>query len=72
MEAAMTKRLIDLDDELLADAQRALGTVGISETVRTSLRHAAAQPARTRQIDWLRGGGLESLADADERAAVWQ
>lgn len=68
----MTKRLIDLDDELLAEAQRELQTRGVSDTVRAALRHAATAAARARQIEWLAEGGLEELADADSRAAVWR
>lgn len=37
MDALITKRLIDLDDDLLAKALRALGAAGISETGRTAL-----------------------------------
>lgn len=68
----VTKRLIDLDDALLADAQRELGTAGVSDTVRTALALAAHTAARARQVDWLRDGGLESLADPNARAAVWR
>lgn len=68
----VTKRLIDLDDDLLADAQRELGTTGVSDTVRAALKLAAHAAARARQVDWLRNGGLEPLADRDARAAVWR
>jgi Arc/MetJ family transcription regulator len=68
----MTKRLIDLDDDLLAAAQRELKTTGVSDTVRTALQQAAATSARARQIDWLRGGGLEEMAEAGERDQVWR
>lgn len=68
----MTRRLIDLDDELLAEAQRELRTEGVSDTVRAALRHAAASSAHARQIRWLTEGGLVALASADERAAVWR
>ena len=68
----MTKRLIELDDELLDAARRELGTTGVSETVRTALRQAAAASARTRQVQWLAEGGLASLADAEARADVWR
>jgi Arc/MetJ family transcription regulator len=68
----MTKRLIELDDELLADAQRELHTVGVSDTVRAALRQAASSAARARQIEWLTDGGLESMSDAEQRAAAWQ
>lgn len=68
----MTKRLIDLDDELLARAQRELNTSGVSDTVRAALRQAASAAARARQLAWLREGGLEPLADPDQRADVWR
>ncbi len=68
----MTKRLIDLDDGLLEDAQRELGTSGVSDTVRVALRQAAASSARARQVQWLAEGGLSGLTEADQRAAVWR
>lgn len=68
----MTKRLIELDDGLLAEAQRALHTNGVSDTVRAALRHAAAASARARQVSWLTRGGLADLADPGERAEVWR
>lgn len=68
----MTKRLIDLDDELLASAQRELNTTGVSDTVRAALRQAASAAARARQVAWLREGGVAALADPDQRADVWR
>ena len=68
----MTKRLIELDDELLADAQRELHTTGVSDTVRTALKQASAAAARARQIEWLRDGGMEPLEDPEPRAEVWR
>jgi Arc/MetJ family transcription regulator len=68
----MTKRLIDLDDELLALAQRELNTTGVSDTVRAALRQAASAAARARQLTWLREGGLEAMADPASRADVWR
>ena len=68
----MTKRLIDLDDDLLAAAQRELRTQGISETVREALRQSAASAARARELTWLTGGGLSDLAHADARSDVWR
>jgi Arc/MetJ family transcription regulator len=59
----MPKRLIDLDDDLLAAAQRELRTKGVSDTVRLALQQAVATSARARQIEWLEQGGLESMAD---------
>ncbi|WP_369134053.1 DUF2191 domain-containing protein [Modestobacter sp. I12A-02662] len=68
----MTKRLIDLDDELLARAQRELNTSGISDTVRAALQQAASAAARARQVSWLRDGGLEEMAEPAQRADVWR
>ncbi|MGI8868413.1 MAG: DUF2191 domain-containing protein [Mycobacteriales bacterium] len=67
----MTKRLIDIDDELLDSAARELGTDGVSDTVRTALRQAATAAARARQVAWLTDGGPADLADSEQRAAVW-
>ena len=68
----MTKRLIDLDDELLASAQRELNTTGVSDTVRVALQQAASAAARARQVTWLREGGLGTMADSTQRAGVWR
>ncbi|TQM30678.1 DUF2191 domain-containing protein [Nocardia bhagyanarayanae] len=68
----MTKRLIDIDDELLDAAQRELGTSGVSDTVRAALRAAAAAAARARQVEWLTEGGMADMADSEQRARVWR
>ncbi|MFJ4652826.1 DUF2191 domain-containing protein [Nocardia sp. NPDC088792] len=68
----MTKRLIEIDDELLEAAQRELGTSGVSDTVRVALRNASAMGARAREIEWLTGGGLESMQDPEQRGEVWR
>jgi Arc/MetJ family transcription regulator len=68
----MTKRLIDLDDDLLAAAQSELRTTGVSDTVRAALQQAAARSARARQIAWLEQGGLEGMTNPDERGEVWR
>lgn len=45
----MTKRLVDIDDELLAEARRVLGTTTLNDTVNESLRNTA-QAARQKRI----------------------
>jgi Arc/MetJ family transcription regulator len=72
LEVLMTKRLIELDDDLLAEAGRQLNTTGVSETVREALRQSAAIGARMRQIEWMRAGGMAELADKDVRRSVWR
>jgi Arc/MetJ family transcription regulator len=68
----MTKRLIDLDDELLAAAQRELGTRGVRDTVRLALRQAATTSARARQVSWLGDDGLAELSERGQREEVWR
>jgi Arc/MetJ family transcription regulator len=68
----VTKRLIDIEDDLLDSAARELGTSGVSDTVRTALRQAAAAAARARQVEWLSAGGLAELVESEQRAAVWR
>ncbi|CPT82517.1 Uncharacterised protein [Mycobacteroides abscessus] len=68
----MTKRLIDLDDDLLAAAQKELKTTGVSDTVRVALQQAAARAARARQVAWLRSGGLDEMAGTEQRGDVWR
>ncbi|WP_245847489.1 type II toxin-antitoxin system VapB family antitoxin [Mycobacterium szulgai] len=46
----MTKRFIDLDDDLLAAAQKQLNASGVSDTVRLALQQAAASSARTHHV----------------------
>jgi Arc/MetJ family transcription regulator len=68
----MTKRLIDIDDELLAGARDALGTEGIADTVRGALREAIALKARREEVIWLIEGGMAEMADKSAREAVWR
>jgi Arc/MetJ family transcription regulator len=48
-EAAMTKRLVEIDDEVLEEARVALGTSTIKDTVNVALGEAA-KAARRRPI----------------------
>lgn len=68
----MTKRLVDLDDEVLEAARAALHTRGVTDTVRSALREAAARAARVRQVEWLQDGGMKELADGGQREVVWR
>jgi Arc/MetJ family transcription regulator len=68
----MTKRLIDIDDELLDGARDALGTEGIADTVRAALREAIALKARREHVLWLEAGAMAEMADESAREAVWR
>jgi Arc/MetJ family transcription regulator len=69
---AVTKRLIDIEDELLETARRELGTTGIADTVRSALQLAATRAARAREVDWLVSGGMAEMADRSARDDVWR
>lgn len=68
----MTKRLIDLDDDVLEAARAALHTEGVTDTVRRALREAVAMDARARQVAWLQDGGMAELTDSEQREHVWR
>lgn len=68
----VTKRLIEIDDELLESARRELGTTGIADTVRSALKFAATRSARLREIEWLASGGMAEMADPEVRKDAWR
>ena len=68
----MTKTLIDIDDEYLAAAQQALGTVTRKDTVNAALREVAALAARRRDLNRLTSRGLPDLEDEAVMRAAWQ
>jgi Arc/MetJ family transcription regulator len=68
----VTKRLIDIDDDLLTSAREELGTAGIADTVRSALQLAATRSARLRHIEWLAAGGMAELAEKSARDEVWR
>ena len=68
----MPKTLVDSDDDLLRAVSAALGTRTKKDTVNEALREVVALHARRRDLDWLRSGRLDTLADTKVRAAAWQ
>ncbi|GAA1619138.1 type II toxin-antitoxin system VapB family antitoxin [Catellatospora bangladeshensis] len=50
----MAKMLIDIDEELLADAAEVFGTKTKKDTVNTALRESAASLRRARALEELR------------------
>jgi Arc/MetJ family transcription regulator len=67
--AAMTKTLLDIDDALLAEAQRLLGTTTKKETVNRALAHVIADRKRLEAVRAViargRSGFYERLLDED-------
>jgi Arc/MetJ family transcription regulator len=70
----MTKRLVDIDDEVLDEARRALGTTTLKDTVNEALR-STVQGHRRSQVtreDLKRVGELlVDLGDPDIMAKAW-
>jgi Arc/MetJ family transcription regulator len=68
----MAKTLIDVDEEYLAAAQRALHTETKKDTVNAALRAVAALAARRRDLQRLASGGLPDLEDEQVMRSAWQ
>ncbi len=68
----MTKRLVDIDDSDLQEAQEALATTTMKDTVRLALREVTAAAARRREVERLISGSLSPLADKDSRRDLWR
>ena len=60
----MTKSLIDLDDDALADAAALFGTKTKKDTVNTALRDAAQRLRRLQALDRL--GDMGTAGDFDD------
>jgi Arc/MetJ family transcription regulator len=70
----MTKRLVDIDDEVLEDARRLLGTATIKETVNTALADlvkSARRHAITKEDLQRVGELLQDLGDPEVMAKAW-
>ena len=73
MTTTMTKRLIDIPDELLDQAMEALGTKTKAETVRTALEAVTRQARQRAAIERIAETGvLADLNDPEVRAAAWR
>lgn len=72
----MTKRLVDIEDEALADAGRVLGTETIKDTVNAALREAvrSAERRHTLDRDALKrfAAASRDLLDEDVMAQAWR
>jgi Arc/MetJ family transcription regulator len=68
----MTKRLVDIDDDLLERARRTLGTGTMKETVNRALEEAAAAELRRRHAERLASGDGTDLGREDTMAEAWR
>ena len=69
----MTRTVIDVDDELLAEAAEIFGTTTKVATVNAALADAIKRRKRESFLDWIAEGGLPDLTGpvegAEHRAA---
>lgn len=68
----MSKTLIDLDDELLAQAAELLGTKTKKDTVNRALSEYVKFRLRMSLGERLASGGLPDLADPETMARAWR
>ena len=69
---SVTKRLIDIDDELLADVQNAMGTATMKETVNTALRQALSAHKARQHLEHLRSLPDFDLSDPEVMEGAWR
>lgn len=71
----MTKRLVEIDDKVLDDARRALGTVTIKDTVNTALKESVAAAHRrgiTKEDLRRFTEACKDLGDPEVMAKAWE
>jgi Arc/MetJ family transcription regulator len=68
----VTKRLVDIDDELLGSAKRVLSAATIKETVNRALADAVQAALRRRHIERLAQGQGLDLADPEVMSGAWR
>jgi Arc/MetJ family transcription regulator len=68
----MTKRLVDVDDELLARAQEILGTKTMKDTVNGALGETVRRQLWRRHIERLRTMEGLDLDDPDVMKSAWR
>jgi Arc/MetJ family transcription regulator len=66
------KTLVDIDDDRLEAAKRALGTTTKVETVNRALAEVAALAARRRDLARWRAGDLPDLLADEVTKAAWR
>ncbi|MFU8850798.1 type II toxin-antitoxin system VapB family antitoxin [Micromonospora sp. SL1-18] len=57
----MSRTILDVDDDLLAEASKILGTTTKKATVNAALEAVVKREKRREFADWLKTGGLPDL-----------
>jgi len=67
----MTKRLVDIDDELISEAQRLLSAATLKETVNTALSELVQTERRRQHLHRLETGDGTDIADLETMRTAW-
>lgn len=67
----VTRTLVDVDDDALAEAARELGTTTKVETINRALREVATRSERLAALEHLRTGA-DDLDNAEIMDAAWE
>lgn len=68
----MTKRLVDIDDDLLIQAQKVTGASTMKATVNEALRELVMTELRRRHLCRLESGEGTDLGDSETMRGAWQ
>lgn len=68
----MSKRRLDIDDDLLAEARELLGASTDSETLNSALREAVAVMHRRAFLERMIDEGLPDLRDPEVMDGAWR
>lgn len=68
----MTKRLVDIDDDLLAEARVLTGAATMKETVNAALQQVIDSELRRRHLWRLESGEGTDLADEEVMRDAWR
>ena len=68
----MSKRLVDIDDDLLRNATEILGTTTMKQTVNRALQEVVSAARRRRHVDRLASHQGLDLHDPEVMAKAWR
>ncbi|MQM27809.1 type II toxin-antitoxin system VapB family antitoxin [Glycomyces albidus] len=68
----MSRTVINLDDDLCAQAAEILGTTTKVSTVNAALKELVSRKKRQELLDWLAEGNLSDFADDELRERAWR
>lgn len=68
----MTKKLVDIDVEILEEAKRILGLDSYKETVNAGLREIIAAAARRREIERFTSADQHDIEDPHITVSAWR